>query len=661
MVEQQGAPRLSSTSSRLILIGVALAILVGGIYGRVVQNGFIDYDDPAYVTDNQQVRSGLTLDTAAWALRTGYHANWHPLTWMSHALDCALFGLNPAGHHLVSVGLHAANAVLLFLALHALTGALWRSAAVAALFAAHPLHVESVAWVAERKDVLSTLFAMLVLLAYARHAVRPTRVTRALIPIFFALGLMAKPMLVTLPFVLLLLDVWPLRRWSHLVPPFALIREKLPLFALAAASSVVTWLVQQRGGAVTPLEVLPIGTRIGTAAIAYVTYLARMCWPERLGVLYPVVFALPGWKVIGACAILAAITTATVTARRRAPYLAVGWLWYLGTLVPVIGIVQVGVQSTADRYTYLPLVGVFVMIAWGLPDLFGASRLPPAAIATAGAVAIAACSLLAWRQIGHWRDSETIFTHTLATTSGNYVIHSNLGGVLLRENRIDEAVSHLEEARRIRPNHAATLSNLGVAAMRRGNLDEAVVLFREALRVNPSHVEARLNLEAVLEKQRAAAPATTVPAAMARFERGNALRDRGRLGDAEAAYREAIGLDSRFAQAHNNLGSLLGRQGRFDDAVAQISRALELAPNLAAAHNNLGIVLAIQGRIDEAAKQFAEVLRADPRDASAHYNLGAFLAKHGRTADAIAHFEEALRIDPGYASARRALDEVRRR
>jgi len=602
------------------VIGVALAILVGGTYGRVVQNGFIDYDDPAYVTDNPQVRSGLTLDTAAWALRTGYHANWHPLTWMSHALDCELFGLNPAGHHLVSVGLHAANAVLLLLVLHALTGAVWRSAAVAALFAAHPLHVESVAWVAERKDVLSTLFAMLVLLAYARHAARPTKAARVLIPVFFALGLMAKPMLVTLPFVLLLLDVWPLRRWNRLVPPFVLIREKLPLFALAAASSVVTWVVQHRGGAVTPFEVLPMGTRVGNAAIAYVTYLARMFWPEGLGVLYPIAFALPAWKVIGACAILATITTATVAARRRAPYLAVGWLWYLGTLVPVIGIVQVGVQSAADRYTYLPLVGVFIMIAWGLTDLFGVSAFSRTVLAASAVLAVAVCSVLAWRQVGRWRDSETIFTHTLATTSGNYVIHSNLGGVLLRENRIDEAVSHLEQARRIRPDHAATLSNLGVAAMRRGNLDEATALFQEALKANPAHLEAQLNLRDVLAKKRASNPA------MATFQRGNALRDQGRLEDAEAAYREAIALDPTFTLPHNNLG----------------------------------ILLAMQGKNEEAAKHFAQALRADPRDAATHYNLGALLAKTGRTAEATAHFEEALRIDPGYASARRALEEVRR-
>jgi Tfp pilus assembly protein PilF len=612
---------LTSTSWRLIAFGIALVILVGGIYGQVARNGFIDYDDPAYVTENPVVRSGLTMDTIAWAFRTGYHANWHPLTWVSHALDYELFGLKPAGHHLVSAGLHAANAVLLLLALHALTGALWRSAVVAALFAVHPLHVESVAWVAERKDVLSTLFGMLVLLTYARHVARPSSATRALMPIFFALGLMAKPMIVTLPFVLLLLDIWPLRRWNRLVLPLALIREKSPLFALAAASSLVTWLVQERGGAMTALEILPFWARIGNAAMAYVAYLARSLWPQDLVVLYPVDFAPPAGKVLGACVILAAITWAVLAARRRAPYLATGWLWYAGTLVPVIGIVQVGVQSSADRYTYLPLVGIFIMIAWGLPDLFGAARAARVAMATSGALAIVACSYVSWRQVGLWRDSETLFNHALKSTTGNYVIHSNLGGVLLREGRDAEAVVHLEEARRISPIHVPTLSNLGVAAMRQGKLDEAEALLHETLRLNPSHVEAQLNLREVQERKRAAAPA------MVSFKRGNALRDQGRLAEAEAAYREAITLDPAFA--------------------------LPLG--------NLGIVLAMQGKNDEAEKQFEEAVRVNPRDASAHFNLGAFKAKQGRTAEAITQFEEALRIDPAYPGAERALDELRRR
>jgi tetratricopeptide (TPR) repeat protein len=616
----------SSTSSGLPtaksrVIAIALVVLVGAAYGRVVHNGFVAYDDPDYVTNNPHVRAGVTLDTWSWALTTGHTANWHPLTWMSHALDCQLFGIDPAGHHLVSAGLHAINAVLLFLALHALTGALWRSAVVAALFAVHPLHVESVAWVAERKDVLSTLFGFLVLLVYARHVARPTRATRILIPILFALGLMAKPMLVTLPFVLLLLDVWPLRRWERMLPPSALIREKVPLFVLAMASCGATLIAQQRGGAMMSLDVLPLATRAGNAVVAYVAYLAMTFRPTGLGMFYPLVVPVPAWKVIGALAILASITAATLAMWRRARYLAVGWLWYLGTLVPVIGIVQVGLQSLADRYTYLPLVGVFIMIAWGSTDLLGASARSRSALATVAAVAVGGCAVLTWRQVALWRDSETIFVHTLAVTSENYVMQGNLGGVLLDERRTDEAVVHLEEALRIHPGQAGVLSNLGVAALWRGRLDEAEAYFRDALKANPASASARSNLRVVLEKK--GAPSS----AAASLERGNALRDRGRLADAEAAYRQAIALDPRFT--------------------------LPL--------NNLGVVLAMQGKNDEAARQFLEALRVDPSDASAHYNLGKLLAEQGRTADAIGHLEEALRIDPGDASARRALDELRRR
>jgi tetratricopeptide (TPR) repeat protein len=700
MAHEHGSP---APVSRLVLLSLALVVLVGAAYRPVAGNGFVDYDDPAYVTDNPHVRSGLTFETVAWAFRTGAQSNWHPLTWLSHALDCEVFGLAPSGHHLVSVGLHALNAVLLLLALHLMTGALWRSAMVAALFALHPLHVESVAWAAERKDVLSTLFWMLTLLAYARHVARPTTATRVLVPVLFALGLMAKPMLVTLPFVLLLLDFWPLRRWgggTRWIPPFRLVSEKLPLFALAAVSSAVTFVVQQRGGAVTALDVLPFWARLTNAVVAYVTYLARTFWPAGLGVLYPLSASLPAWKVAGACAVLAAITAAVLAVARRAPYLFTGWLWYVGTLVPVIGVVQVGMQSSADRYTYVPLVGVFVMLAWGAPDLLGAWRYGRPALGSAAALAVLGASILTWRQVGYWRDSVTLFEHTLAVTADNYIVQNNLGGALTREGRLDEAITHLEEARRIRPDHAPALSNLGVALQGKGRIGEAIVLYREALKVNPSHVEAWLNLgnalgktgdvdgaivafreaerlepdepaiggliRAALEVQRRQAarpsvPAKVAPEARASFERANELRDGGRLDEAAAAYREAIRIDPGFAEARNNLGSVLGRQGRAAEAVEEISKAIEIAPDLSAAHNNLAIVLAMQGDTEQAARHFAQVLRLDPRDTTAHFNLGLLLARQGKLADAIAHFEEVLRIEPGNQSASRALAEARRR
>ncbi len=694
----------SVSRPRLALLCVALVLLVGAAYGRTAGNGFVDYDDPAYVLENPHVLSGLTLENVGWAFGTGHHANWHPLTWLSHMLDVEVFGLDPTGHHLVSVALHALNAVLLLLALNLLTGAAWRSAAVAALFALHPLHVESVAWIAERKDVLSTLFGMLTLLAYARHRERPTTTTRVLLPLLFALGLMAKPMLVTLPFVLLLLDFWPLGRLggpaaggSRLAGLRGLVVEKLPLFALAGISSVVTWLAQERGGAVAGLDLLPFGARLANAAVAYVAYLARTFWPFRLGALYPLPASAPVLEAVGACAVLAAITAAVLAARRRAPYLVTGWLWYLGTLVPVIGIVQVGVQSSADRYTYVPLIGVFLMLAWGLPDLVGSRRWGRAALAAAALLGLSGCTALTWRQVGYWRDSETLFRRTLAVTSRNYVVENNLGGALARDGRLDEAIAHFEEARRIRPDHAPTLSNLGVALQGKGRIGEAIGLYREAVKANPSHVEAWFNLgnalektgdvegavvafreadrlepgdptigprlAAALEKARSGIPSRprteASPEALASFERANDLRARGRLGEAEALYREAIRLDPRFAKAYNNLGSVLGRQGRTAEAILEISKALELAPNLPEAHNNLGIVLAIRGESEQAMRQFEQGLSLDPRDATAHFNLGLLLAKQGRAAEAIGHYEEAIRLDPGYEDARRALAAAR--
>jgi tetratricopeptide (TPR) repeat protein len=458
--------------------------------------------------------------------------------------------------------------------------------------------------------------------------------------------------------------------------------------------------VQQRGGAIAALDVLPFRARLANAVVAYVTYLARMVWPADLGVLYPLAAKLPAWEVAGASWLLVAVTAVVAASARRAPYLATGWLWYVGTLVPVIGVVQVGVQASADRYTYVPLVGVFLMLAWGLPDLLGDRRYPRAILGAAALLAVAGCSVLSWRQAGYWHDSVTLFERTLAVTGDNYVTESNLGGTLTGQGRFDDAIRHLEEARRLRPDHAPTLSNLGVAVQGKGRVGEAIGLFREALKAKPTHVEAWLNLgnalgktgdidgaivafreaerlqpdepaigsmlRAALEtKQRAtatpAAKAKVNPEAWASFERANEMRGRGRLDEAAASYREAIRLEPGFAEAHNNLGSVLGRQGRAAEAIAEISKALEIAPDLSAAHNNLAIVLAMQGDAEQAARQFAEVLRLDPRDAGAHFNLGLLLVRQGKPREAIAHFEEALRIEPGNESASRALREARRR
>lgn len=631
---------------RLLLLALALALLTFAVYGRSAGNGFIDYDDPTYVTENPRVRAGLTADTLLWAFSSGTASNWHPLTWISHALDWELFGGAAAGHHLVSVGLHAANAVLLLFVMHGLTGAPWRSAAVAALFASHPLHVESVAWVAERKDVLCTFLGLVTVLLYLRHARRPGRTTILFVSAAFALGLMAKPMLVTLPFVLLLLDQGPLRRWNLL--------EKAPLFALAAASSIVTWSVQRAGGAVSTLDALPLGERLGNAAIAYVAYLQRTFWPVDLGVLYPLPLKVDMGQAALAALFLAALTAAAVALRRRAPYLLLGWLFYLGTLVPVIGLVQVGAQSSADRYTYIPLAGVFGMLVWGLGDLFGGRPRGRAVLAAAAALALAACAALTFRQVGFWRDSTTLFEHTLAVTRDNFVVHNNLGGVLMRAGRVEEAVGHFEASRRIRPGYAAALSNLGLACAAQGKNGEAIAFFREALKHRPGHLEAWLNLGDALQKDK------DRPGAIAAIREALRLRP----GDASiTAILEALerpsspprpppppGAREQFARGNEMRAAL-----RFAEAEAAYREAIRLDPRLDLAHNNLGILLALRGAAEEAAAEFRTVLRLNPRDVDAHLNLGVLLRKLGRNQDAAGHFAEALRLDPENAQAKQAL------
>ena len=405
----------------------ALAVAVVLVFSGALRCGFVDYDDPAYIVSNAEIQHGLTARSLWWALSTGAASNWHPLTWLSHILDAAIYGLKPAGHHLTSLLLHAANSVLLLLLLRRMTGALWRSAFVAALFALHPLRVESVVWVSERKDVLSGLFWLLAVWAYVRH-VEEIRVGEAgrkglyaLAVALFALGLMAKPMLVTLPFVLLLLDWWPLGRRPEGLKQ--LLTEKIPFFALAAASSVATYLVQQHGGAVS--HGLPLGGRLANAVISYPRYLGKMFWPVDLSVLYPHPGRWPGGEVAAAGIFLVLTTGLAVWGARRRPYLAVGWFWFLGMLAPVIGVVQVGLQSMADRYSYLSLTGVLIMVAWGANDLLGGDRIGRWTLGILGGAAVAACVVLTPRQVGYWKDSETLFRHAvqvtwLTTISGSF-------------------------------------------------------------------------------------------------------------------------------------------------------------------------------------------------------------------------------------------------
>jgi hypothetical protein len=489
-------------------LSTLLFLVTFALFARTVSHGFIAYDDPGYVTGNRVVQDGLTWHGVAWAFGSTAMSNWHPVTWLSHMLDVQLFGLQPAGHHLVNVGLHAASALLLFLFLSVTTRAPWRSLAVAGLFAVHPMHVESVAWVAERKDVLSGLFWHLTLLLYAGHA-RDGGVRRyAFALVSFAIGLLAKPMLVTLPVVLLLVDWWPLRRFQDVggapVPGESpvgwarLLWEKVPFAVLSVASSAVTIVAQQSGGSVVGLEAAPVALRLANAVTAYVRYLVAAIWPHDQAILYPLPGQIPAWQVIGAVLILSGLTFGAVLAARRWPYLLTGWSWFLVTALPVIGIVQVGSQSMADRYTYIPYTGLFIVVVWGGADLLSAWRWPSWARVGAITACGIAASVATWTQLGYWRDSLTLFKRTIDVTSGNYLIINNYGAALLDSGRPGEAIQSLSRAIEIRPNHAEAFYNLGrVYQVALDDKPRARSAYGRAIALKPDFTDARINLGGV--------------------------------------------------------------------------------------------------------------------------------------------------------------------
>jgi len=632
---------------RLALAAALVALLTLPVYAPVRHHEFVNYDDTLYVTDNPEVQHGLSAAGVRWAFTTNMGGNWQPLTVLSHMLDCELFGLDAGRHHLTSLALHLLDAEVLLLVLTGMTGALWPSAWVAALFAVHPLHVESVAYVAQRKDVLSTLFWLLTIGAYARYAARPGVWRYAAVIACFALGLAAKSMLVTLPFVLLLLDVWPLRRFGYgavaspASPPAVspasmrrLVAEKLPLVALSVVVSALTVVLQSRSGAVGSLITYPLATRLTNALTTAVTYLRQMVWPADLACFYPYPAAIPPWRVAGAAFVLLAATWLALRQARRAPYLLVGWLWYLGSLVPVIGLVQVGMQARADRYTYVPLIGIFIAIAWGAPDLARRAAATYRAdetralrvLGALGAAAVLACALVSRVQVGYWRDSTALFQHAIAVTDGNFLAHNNLGLTWQRAGRLDAAEGELREALRLAPDYVDAHFNLGITLAQQGRLDAAAVEYGEVLRRSPRHAKALANL-------------------------GDVRRQQGDLDGAIAVLRDALALDADLVEAHVNLGVALRARGDLGDAAAEYAEALRLAPGHAEAHNNLGNVLAQQGRLDEAALHYQAALAAKPDFADARYNMGNVRAARGDLAGAIADFSAAIALRPDYADA----------
>ena len=620
-------------------LGICLLLVAStlAVYSQVRHYDFVNYDDPQYVGENVHVRAGLTAGGVAWALKSFDAANWFPLTWLSHMADTQFFGMDSGWRHLTNVWLHALDAWLLFAVLRRMTAARWPSAWVAFLFALHPLHVESVAWIAERKDVLSAFFWFLTLWFYAGYVQRPGVARYLAVVAAFGLGLMSKPMIVTLPFVLLLLDVWPLQRaswpWNWLSAK-ALLFEKLPLFAMAAAASALTFLAQRQGGAVAPLAGIPLAFRLENAVVSYVAYIRDMFWPAGLAVLYPYPRALAIPAVAAAGLALAGISILVARQARARPYLAVGWCWYLGTLAPVIGLVQVGTQARADRYTYVPMIGLFLMLCWGAAELV--QRLPRARNAGVAAAVLActACLVVTWFQIQYWASSETLLRHALEVTSDNFITHHNLADYYLQQNRNEEARQEDAEAVRIEPMYPEARLNLALALSQLGRPADAEAEYRQALELHP---EGKLlyvghsGLGAVLAAQHRTAEA---------------------LPELQLAAR----LKPDSAESHYNLGTALQELGRNQEAASEFAAAVRLAPDDSEARKRLAMALVVQGKPNEAVDEFAAVAQLRPGDAVIQYDLAIALARAGRLDEAIQHFSEALRLRPDFASAREGLE-----
>jgi Flp pilus assembly protein TadD len=599
-------------SDLLILLG--LAVVTFGIYAQLIGHHFITFDDPTYIEENPIVNRGVTLAGLAWAFTTFYAGNWHPLTWIAHMIDSQLFGMIAGGHLLVNALIHAANTLLVFWFLLRTTHARWSSALVAALFALHPLHVESVAWASERKDTLSTFFGLLCLIAYVRYAEAPSIRRYAWVAIMLALGLMAKPMLVTWPFVMLLLDYWPLRRFqrsevrsqrSVVSGQWSVVRglvvEKIPLLALVAASAVVTAVAQSHLGAVRTFTEAPITLRLSNVLVSYAKYLLLACWPNDLAVFYPFPKAgIPAWQIIGAALLLIAITAFCFFQRKLRPYLIVGWLWFLGTLVPVIGLVQVGAQTMADRYFYIPSIGLFIALVFGLADIAESRRFAPWVSAAIANVVLVVLATLTNAQIHRWSDSITLFKHALAVTPSNVIAEDNLGLAMHKSGQLDEAAPYFEKALQIQFNDYTALLTMGVTRFYQGRVPEAIEYAQAAIRSEPDG-----------------------------------------------------------PKAHNLLGMALAKQNRNEAAFDEVRRASELAPKDAEIRNDLGLALARLGRIPEAIDQFHEAVRLDPNNAApAHANLGWALLESGKPSESIPEFETALHLNPEFKAAADGLRQA---
>ncbi len=687
-------------SKQTLLVCLALALITACVYLPVGKHRFINFDDPDYVTGNPYVQAGLRPEGIRWALTGVYSSNWHPLTWMSHMLDCQLYGVKPAGHHLTNVIFHVANTILVFLLIKMMTNAFWRSAFVAGLFALHPLHVESVAWVAERKDVLSAFFGLLCLLAYAKYAkgkfemqssklkANPKSEFRGkqgyygLALLFFALGLMSKAMLVTWPFVMLLLDYWPLRRVSEVelkledkaggaesIPArrlsarhfLWLTLEKLPFFALSAASCVITFLVQKASGATVPLSNMPVSLRSANAVSSYMRYLAKTLWPIKLAVFYP--YEPLNWDSTEVLAGLLLIVFATGLALwvwKRKPYVPVGWFWFVGILVPVIGIVQVGKQALADRYTYLPHLGLFIIIAWGATDVIGRRRWPRGVGFAAGGLVLTASAAVTVHQLRYWRDTKTLFEHTAAVTTKNFVAYTVIASELVESNKLSEAEEDCRLALQYSECYPEANNTLGAIYAAQEKYEKAIESYKKALECEPSYPDPCYGMANVFLKQKRYGEAEAEAREALRrtpmhvpsmYCLATALHNEGKLDEAADYYRRLIKINPDFFSPHRFLGNVLAAQGKPDEAIEQYRIAAKIRPDDADTHTVLGILLMEKNQAEEATTEFLQATHAQPTSPIANYQLALIYQGRKETQKAIEYYHKTLQARPNLIEA----------
>lgn len=693
-----------------ILLIFFIAALTFIAFGCIINNDFINFDDDLYIAENPFIKSGITAETIKWTFTAVVASNWHPLTLLSHTLDWSLFGSWAGGHHLVSLLFHIGAVLFLFLFLNKTTQQLWPSAIVAALFAVHPLRVESVAWAAERKDVLSMFFGMATLYAYTFY-VEDKKISKYLLCFFlFVLALMSKPMMVTIPFVLLLVDYWPLQRWQKTYNPephktqvaaqqqknkkkkkgksaaipaeqtktpiivrntkqvtIELLKEKIPFFILSIISSLVTIWAQDKGGSIVTIDKLFFSERLSNAIVSYANYLGKIFMPVNLSVFYPYQL-VSSWQLLGSVLLLIIITAGVLFFFKKAPFLITGWLWYLGTLIPVIGLVQVGKQAIADRYTYLPSIGILIMLVWGLLSLVPQKKPRKFVLAPLSGVAILIMMILSWQYCLSWKNSITIFNHALETTKNNYLAHNNLGVALAETGNTQEAISHYRAAIEINPLYDSAIVNLGTLLAATGKNEEAVNYYLQAIKANPANAHAHTNLGAALsamgkkeEAEKHYQQALKIDQAHvdAFYNLANLLAEQGRQDEAAANYRQAIAIKPGHSRAHYNYAELLLQAGNINRAIEHFREAARLDATSFKALNNLGVLLEKQQRHDEAIYYYQKALHLDPKHAGLHFNLGVALGNKGDLEKAVKHFEKALELNPKFTQARQALKIAR--